>query len=117
MATSRENSAVLRNTQYQFKPVNFLHKRKQMHDFKPHLMCSHIPYSYYEQGAVPHAGRRGRESPIYRTHAKQMLLSFAIDPSKRYMSDMDDTIRLSHLSPAFLQKDIGMPPPFPINTD
>lgn len=80
-------------------------------------MCSHILYSYSEQGPVPRVGRRGIESTVYRTHTKQMLLHSAIDLSKWYMSNIDDTIRMSRLSLASLEKEMGMPSPSPINTD
>lgn len=46
-----------------------------------------------------------------------MLLRSAIDLSKWYMSNTDDTIGMSCLSLASRQKEMGTPPPSPINTD
>lgn len=73
----------------------------------PSHMCSHILYSYSEQGTVPCARRRGIKFTVYRTHTKQMLLCSVIDLSKWYMSNIDDTIRMSHLSLASLQREMG----------
>lgn len=80
-------------------------------------MGSHILYSYSAQGPMPRAGRRGIESTIYRTQTKQMLVSSAIDLSKWYMNNIDDTIGMSRLSLASLQKEMGVPSLTPTNTD